>query len=95
VAEQQRRLTPERAAYIAQWNAQLEPELRLFAAGANDLVRATEGFSFAYLKELFLSSMMHWASSGDRQSMGEVIFDQAGRLRNQMASRKTKGAATA
>lgn len=85
----------ERAAYIAMWNAKLQPELRLSAAGANEVARTTEAFSFAYLKELFLSSMMHWASACDGQSMGEVIVDQAGRLRSQMAAKEAKRAATA
>src|SRR5882724_8616854 len=48
----------ERASYIALWNQQLESELRLSEGAVAGLSQATEGFSFAYLKELFLSSMM-------------------------------------
>ena len=46
----------------------------------------TEEFSFAYLKELFLSSMMRWISSSQQGSMDEVMPGQANVLREQMVS---------
>jgi DNA replication protein DnaC len=76
----------ERLAYIAKWNEQLEPELRVSSAGAAGVVRQTEGFSFAYLKELFVASMVQWMSSGCNQSMDHVILGQAELLRGQMKS---------
>ena len=42
------------------------------------------GFSFAYLKELFLSSMMRWISHPEKGSMAAVITEQCGVLREQM-----------
>ena len=72
----------ERLAYISGWNRKLEPELQICESITNQVVQVTEGFSFAYLKELFLSSMMQWMSQ--EMSMAEVMIDQAGRLRAQM-----------
>jgi len=72
----------ERHAYIGAWNKQLEPELRLCEFKTTEVVQLTEGFSFAYMKELFLASMMQWMEK--RTSMGEVMIDQARRLRQQL-----------
>jgi AAA+ superfamily predicted ATPase len=47
---------PERLAYVVSWNQSLKPELRVTEVSLPKLVEATDGFSFAYLKELFLSS---------------------------------------
>ncbi|HKY27241.1 MAG TPA: ATP-binding protein [Pyrinomonadaceae bacterium] len=60
----------EREAYVSFWNRELQAELRLSTDVSVKVVRDTEGFSFAYLKELFLSSMMQWMGSG-RTSMDE------------------------
>jgi ATPase family associated with various cellular activities (AAA) len=74
----------ERTAYVALWNQELQPELQLTEEITADVVGKTEGFSFAYLKELFLSSMMQWISPGGGVSMEENILGQANRLRSQM-----------
>jgi AAA+ superfamily predicted ATPase len=75
---------PERLAYIAKWNEDLQPELRVSGSGAKRVVQRTEGFSFAYLKELFVASMAHWMSSGGKGSMDDVILAQTDLLRKQM-----------
>jgi AAA+ superfamily predicted ATPase len=75
----------ERAAYIANWNQELQVELRLSEKTGAELAQQTEGFSFAYLKELFLSSMLQWMTSGG-VSMDKVILAQATQLRTQMAA---------
>src|SRR5687768_15935805 len=73
----------ERTAYIEAWNKQLQPELQLTETVVAEVTAQTEGFSFAYLKELFLSSLMQWmATSGP--SMDEIIRGQAAQLRKQM-----------
>jgi len=72
----------ERRAYIGMWNSNLDTELRLCESTTTELVQLTEAFSFAYLKELFLSSMMQWMGKGT--SMGKLMIEQAGRLREQM-----------
>lgn len=74
----------ERSAYIAAWNKELQPELRLSEAVTIEVVQQTEGFSFAYLKELFLSSMMQWMTMEGGVSMDEVIRGQAVQLREQI-----------
>ena len=48
----------ERKAYIVMWNDSLKPSLRLSEEGTAKISELTEGFSFAYLKELFLSSKL-------------------------------------
>jgi AAA+ superfamily predicted ATPase len=77
---------PERLAYMAMWNASLQPALRLSEDGETTLAKATEGFSFAYLKELFLSSMMRWISDPEQGDMEQVMIEQESILREQMVS---------
>ncbi|HSE98882.1 MAG TPA: ATP-binding protein [Blastocatellia bacterium] len=76
----------ERARYIEMWNGSLQPEMRLSEAAFNDAVVMTEGFSFAYLKELFLSSMMQWMASMKAGGMDVVVADRAASLREQMSA---------
>lgn len=76
----------ERKAYIAMWNASLKAALQLSEEGIGKLSELTEGFSFAYLKELFLSSMMRWIASPRPGAMEEVMSGQVAVLREQMAS---------
>ena len=81
----------DRLAYIAAWNKQLQPELRLSETGAGALVQQTEGFSFAYLKELFVSSTMQWLTTKSEagatlSSMDAIILEEAARLRVQIAT---------
>ena len=78
----------ERLAYIEKWNEELQPELRVTQSAAAAVVRKTENFSFAYLKELFVASMAHWMSTGRSGSMDEVILAQAKLLRGQMGAKK-------
>jgi AAA+ superfamily predicted ATPase len=78
----------ERWAYIAKWNSELQPELRVSPLAAAAIVGQTDGFSFAYLKELFVSSMVQWMSASGQRRMDGVILGQVVSLRQQM---KTKG----
>jgi AAA+ superfamily predicted ATPase len=52
----------ERLAYINKWNEELQPEMRVTEPEPRAVVRQTELFSFAYLKELFVASMVQWVS---------------------------------
>ena len=81
---------PERLAYIAKWNEDLQPELRVSRSAAERIVCETEGFSFAYLKELFVAAMVEWMSSGGNGSMDDVIIAQTELLRGQMKNKKKK-----
>ena len=75
----------ERAAYLRWWNGQLEPALRLTNAGLAGVASATEGFSFAYLKELALAATMAWMNDPERP-MDDVMAVHLVGLREQMAS---------
>lgn len=77
----------QRRAYLAMWNEQLQPELRLSDEGLVQVARATHNFSYAYLKELVLSAMMGWIAHRREGSMDQVMVEQAALLRSQMATR--------
>jgi len=74
----------ERHAYIERWNTSLQPEMRLAGATVARLAEATDDFSFAYLKELFLSAMMSWLEEARPDAMDGVIEAQAAALRAQV-----------
>lgn len=76
----------ERAAYITHWNDSIRPALRVTEGAIAQVAEGTEGFSFAYLKELFVSAMMRWVASNRVTSMDEVMTEQVGVLRSQMSS---------
>ncbi|MBC7805800.1 MAG: AAA family ATPase [Akkermansiaceae bacterium] len=85
----------ERQAYIRLWNQGLQDELRLSDGGIVAVAELTGDFSFAYLKELFLSSIMRWinvpdgaGNPGDR--MDSVMAEQVESLRQQMATMATE-----
>jgi AAA+ superfamily predicted ATPase len=80
----------ERDAYLTSWNQTLEPRLRLSDNVFPKLVKDTEDFSFAYLKELFLSSMMQWMSEGGSGDMDKVMLSRLKVLRGQMNSADSK-----
>ena len=74
----------ERLAYIAKWNQDLQLEMRVTERGAREVVRGTEGFSFAYLKELFVTAMVQWLTSDGNGPMDSVLLSQTKALRSQM-----------
>lgn len=81
----------ERAAYIASWNDRLEPALRLSPAGVGHVADATDGFSFAYLKELFVGSSVRWMAQQESGSMERIAREQAAALRTEMAQMPMAG----
>jgi hypothetical protein len=72
------------------WNDSLKSNLQLVEEGITKLSEMTAGFSFAYLKELFLSSMMRWIAAEQKDSaagsMQQVMEMQVDILREQMVS---------
>jgi hypothetical protein len=78
--------TPERIAYLKLWNDQQEPALRLTTQGLDFLAELTGNFSFAYLKELCLASVMAWMNANDGASMDAIAKVQAENLAAQMRS---------
>jgi AAA+ superfamily predicted ATPase len=67
----------ERAAYIDAWNARLEPELRLSSDGVQQIADATDGFSFAYLKELLVAASIRWMVTQQTGTMDAIALEQA------------------
>lgn len=82
----------EREAYITMWNGNLQESLRASDVTIVQLAEVTEGFSFAYLKELFLSSMMRWIAHPEQGSMERTLISQVDVLREQMLSPLTQAA---
>lgn len=80
----------ERMAYLEKWNQGLQPDMRMTDSGATTVVSGTAGFSFAYLKELLVSSMVQWLSDERKVSMDDVVLAQAVLLRSQMNTKKEK-----
>lgn len=72
-----------RAKYLQVFSAGLEPQLRLDEPAARRISELSEGFSFAYLRELYLSAMMAWVHGVNRPIV-EVIQDLVEPLRSQM-----------
>ncbi|HYF65029.1 MAG TPA: ATP-binding protein [Herpetosiphonaceae bacterium] len=82
----------ERRDYIALWNESLRPATRLSPAGVDAAAEHSEGFSFAYLKELFLSALMSWISTPQEGAMDARILDQIALLREQTVSLEEESA---
>jgi ATPase family associated with various cellular activities (AAA) len=76
----------ERTAYLALWNSSLQPELKMTAAGIEHAAQITDSFSFAYLKELVMSSITAWMSVAPVGGIDSVITDHAALLRAQMTT---------
>jgi hypothetical protein len=76
----------QRRAYAVLWNAMLAQKLALEDRIIDEIAEKTEGFSYAYIKELYLSSMMRWASNGGGEPFGELLLGQIDALRAQMSS---------
>lgn len=86
---------PERLRYLACQNEGLEAPLRLTEIGLQQAADRTAGFSYAYLKELFLSSMMAWIREEGRRSMDEVLPEQVEALAGQMRTETERPTVTA
>lgn len=76
----------ERLAYLDMFSARLQLELQLDEDGRRVVAGATDGYSFAYLKELYLSSMMRWISKPGTHRIEDLMVDQSKALRAQMSS---------
>lgn len=76
----------ERVAYIRMWNDTLKDEMRLSDLAANQIAELTDGFSFAYLKELCVSSMIRWMAAREPGVIEKMMIDQISGLREQMIS---------
>lgn len=77
---------PERAEYLRRWSDTQSVALRLTEEGVASLAASTDGFSFAYLKELCLSATMAWMDAGEDAPMDAVMAAQVALLAEQRAS---------
>lgn len=74
----------DRANYLAFFTSSLDDSLRLTTEESRLLGEQTEGFSYAYLKELVLSSMMSWISDGKKSDFATAIQQNIEPLLSQM-----------
>jgi AAA+ superfamily predicted ATPase len=74
----------ERRSYFSLWNDQVQSALRLTETDMQIIVDQTGGFSYAYLKELWLSSIMTWLNAPEKPGMGQVMTKVVSALRLQM-----------
>ncbi len=72
---------PERLAYLASNQESLEPEARLAEDALGRVAAGTEGFSFATLKELMISSLVEWVGRDCLDPMELVVSDQIALLK--------------
>jgi AAA+ superfamily predicted ATPase len=75
----------QRREYVELWNAGLEADLRLSPEEIAAVAERTDAFSYAYLKELFVSSLMRWVGD-ETVRFGAHLLEQAEQLRGQLAS---------
>ncbi len=74
----------ERRAFLAMWNRRLHQKMQSSPEELEAVAAATEGFSFAYLKELILSSITRWVRGVSTQRLAEVFQTHVQQLRQQM-----------
>jgi hypothetical protein len=80
---------PERQAYVTMWQRRLDASMRderQQGEVTERLVEETDGFSFAYVKELFVSSMVRWMAGTRDGAIAPILFEQLTVLREQMRS---------
>ncbi len=76
--------TGERFDYLAGWNRSCQEELHLEDDELRAVAEKTDAFSYAYLKELCLSSMMQWIAHPEPGRMFQTMLERADVLREQM-----------
>lgn len=74
----------ERRRYVLAWNDRLSGALQLSEAQAVEVAHATDGFSFAYLKELFAASLMRLAADEGEAGLADMLAAEGAALREQM-----------
>lgn len=81
---------PQAAERLRYLQTKLHDDAKLTAAGCEQVAAATEGFSFAYLKELVLSSLVEWIDNPLPGQMDEVMRNRATILQAQMRTAQVK-----
>lgn len=85
----------ERQIYIKLWNNSKfkKPEMHLSDEAVNRAVVLTEGFSFAYLKELLLSSTMRWIREKSTSRLENMMFSELAILQEQISHKTVRNVA--
>ncbi|MEM9187819.1 MAG: ATP-binding protein [Myxococcota bacterium] len=76
----------ERVVYFAVWREKLGSEIALSDEDVTGLAEATDGFSYAYVKETMLSTLSAWMSAERREAFASLARVQVEALREQMKS---------
>jgi len=76
----------ERRAFLSLWHAKLAAETHWPSEAVDELAVATEDFSFAYLKELVVSSVLRWMAA-PATDFTHILRVQCDELRSQMATK--------
>jgi AAA+ superfamily predicted ATPase len=80
----------ERTAYLQFWNQKLKADMQLSDESVIEIAHAAQGFSFAYLKELLLSSSMSWMQTRTAGNMASILQEQLEKLKSQMESKSSE-----
>ena len=84
-----------RVEFLSVWNAELESTARLPAVRIANIARQTEGFSFAYLRELCTSSLVRWMVEQKHDGMDNVMLTMLATQKGQPGTRSPKAESTA
>jgi hypothetical protein len=76
----------ERLVYLELWGAGLDDSMRPNAHTIAQVAGETDGFSFAYLKELLVASTVRWAERQESGTMDAIMPAELTSLRTQMSS---------
>jgi len=76
----------ERLRYLHLWNDRLEADMKAPDDALPPLAEGSDGFSFAYLKELFLSAMARWVIDRRPGAMGALLASELEHLRAHKSS---------
>lgn len=76
----------ERQAFLELWATRLDAAMRPGPDTIAELAARTDGFSFAYLKELLVGSTVRWAERQEPGTMDAIMRAQLVELRAQMQS---------
>lgn len=75
-----------RLSFLRMFGERLEEDLRLDEESLKEIATATDGYSYAYLKELYLSSMIKWVGEAQPRKFSEIMLGQCATLKAQMAT---------
>ncbi|MFO0562176.1 MAG: ATP-binding protein [Polyangiales bacterium] len=82
---------PERETFVGRWFQGRNEAARPKPESVSKIAEDTDGFSFAYLKELCMSATMQWVQEPSAGAIDEALFAQCKLLRAQMSTRRVAG----